>query len=658
MENISAMDVKSLWGNSIFEHLFSDAIVDIQLGGYLLTWSHPSASKMSKLDRFLMTEGLILLFPHISAICLDRHLSDHRPILLRDVIADYGATPFRFYHSWFCLSGFEHMVTHTWISIVLDDRNGMVRFKKKLQALKKEIRVWVIDQKRNQSGRLNDIKIKLCDIDKQLDQGDVNDDILLSRMDLMKQMQDIKSSDARDSLQKAKIQWAIEGDENSKFFHGIINRKRANLSIRGVMVDGEWVDDPNRVKDEFRSHFATRFQAPIVNRSRLNFMFLKRLDPDLAVELEKPITRDEIRNAVWACGENKSPGPDGFTFEFFRKFWDTIGPDLCVVVEWFFEHCLFARGCNSSFLSLILKFPDPKFVNDYRPISLIGSLYKVPKAVLSSMESIRMNFFNGIQGNEKKITWVKWSKVLAAKKHGGLGVSSFYALNRALLFKWKLSPFTSSTWNTIIQEVSVLKSQGVDLISHCKKRVGNGVLTRFWSDVWLGDKQLRLLFPRIFALEANKDCTVATKLQGSVDLSLHRHVRGGVESHQLDQLQELVESTILTNSEDRCYVMASDVVRLFVVGGIWFGRLLVHTLNGCLGSIMSDWVQKLKYVDDAMAEIRQTLAAMNNTITSIQTNQVVNHGTGSQANQFGRLAKVEYPKFQGDDVKRWVFRCE
>nr|GFC15510.1 RNA-directed DNA polymerase, eukaryota [Tanacetum cinerariifolium] len=72
-------------------------------------------------------------------------------------------------------------------------------------------------------------------------------------MDLLKKMQDIKSSDARDCMKKAKIQWAIKGDENSKFFHDIINRKRTNLAIKGVMVDGEWMDDPSRVKEEFRS---------------------------------------------------------------------------------------------------------------------------------------------------------------------------------------------------------------------------------------------------------------------------------------------------------------------------------------------------------------------------------------------------------------------
>nr|GFA41196.1 RNA-directed DNA polymerase, eukaryota [Tanacetum cinerariifolium] len=64
------------------------------------------------------------------------------------------------------------------------------------------------------------------------------------------------------------------------------------------------------------------------------------------------------------------------------------------------------------------------------------SLFKVPKQVLNSMERMRMNFFNGVQDGERKIAWVKWSKVLASKKFGRLGVSSFFALNRVLIFKW------------------------------------------------------------------------------------------------------------------------------------------------------------------------------------------------------------------------------
>ncbi|GKB95769.1 RNA-directed DNA polymerase, eukaryota [Tanacetum coccineum] len=264
----------------------------------------------------------------------------------------------------------------------------MIRSKKKLQILKKEIHVYVADQKKKQLARVNDLKSKLSDIDRILDQGGVNDDLLLSRTECMNNLQDVKAVDARDSIQKAKIQWAVEGDENSKFFHGIVNRKRANLAVKGIMIDGDWVDDPSRVKDEFRNHFAARFQDPGICHGKINFSFPNRLNHEQSTELESSITREEIRNAVWGCGENKSPGPDGFTFEFFRKFWSVVGPDFCTAVEWFFDHASFSIGCNSSFIALIPKSLDPKSVGDYRPISLIGSMYKVITKILATRLSV------------------------------------------------------------------------------------------------------------------------------------------------------------------------------------------------------------------------------------------------------------------------------
>nr|GFD61678.1 RNA-directed DNA polymerase, eukaryota [Tanacetum cinerariifolium] len=45
--------------------------------------------------------------------------------------------------------------------------------------------------------------------------------------------------------------------------------------------------------------------------------FPYRLNDEQNSVLESPVTRDEIRIAVWGYGEDKSPGPDGFTFEFF-----------------------------------------------------------------------------------------------------------------------------------------------------------------------------------------------------------------------------------------------------------------------------------------------------------------------------------------------------
>lgn len=56
--------------------------------------------------------------------------------------------------------------------------------------------------------------------------------------------------------------------------------------------------------------------------------------------------------------------------------------------------------------------------------------------LLSKLESLYNNFFLGAEMDEKKFNLVSWKKVLSDKSHGGLGVSSLFALNRSLPFKW------------------------------------------------------------------------------------------------------------------------------------------------------------------------------------------------------------------------------
>nr|GFC91028.1 RNA-directed DNA polymerase, eukaryota [Tanacetum cinerariifolium] len=161
----------------------------------------------------------------------------------------------------------------------------------------------------------------LIDIDKNLDSGNVSDEILLKRMEFTRKLHDINQMEARDYVQKSKIKWTIEGEENSKFFHGIINKKRSQLSIRGVFVDGDWNTDPEVVKDVFKDHFATRFKQPAHGRLKLNISFPSRLSADQVADIDCSVSRDEIRVAVWNFVENKSPGPDEYTFEFFRRYW-------------------------------------------------------------------------------------------------------------------------------------------------------------------------------------------------------------------------------------------------------------------------------------------------------------------------------------------------
>ncbi|GKC33855.1 hypothetical protein Tco_1046239, partial [Tanacetum coccineum] len=136
--------------------------------------------------------------------------------------------------------------------------------------------------------------------------GRSNEDLVSKRTNLLKELHDLNSNASLDMIQKAKIRWGIEGDENSKYFHGIINKKRSQLAIRGVLVEGDWI-------------------------------FLNTLSLEQFSDIKRDVTYDEIKNAVWDCGTTKSPGPDGFTFEFFRRYWKTIDDDVLAAVLQFFS---------------------------------------------------------------------------------------------------------------------------------------------------------------------------------------------------------------------------------------------------------------------------------------------------------------------------------
>nr|GEW42979.1 RNA-directed DNA polymerase, eukaryota [Tanacetum cinerariifolium] len=318
---------------------------EVSLGGCSFTWCHKSATKMSKLDRFLVSESLLNTCPNISAITLERYLSDHRPILRRGYHFDYGPTPFRFFHYWFEMEGFSKIMEDAWKESLSDESNAMIRM---------------------------------------MGNGNGNEEIAIKRMELVKNLQHIDKLNSLEIAQKAKVKWAIEGDENSGFFNGMLNKKRNTLSIRGIMVNGIWIDDPNLVKHEFLMHFSSRFSKPDIRRALIQMRFPKRLSLEQQVELESEVSNKEIKRAMWDCGTDKAPGPDGLTFGFYRYFWYLIDNDVYNVVNYFFMHGEIPKGCNSSFIALIPKILDANLVKDFRPISLIGSLYKIIAKILAN----------------------------------------------------------------------------------------------------------------------------------------------------------------------------------------------------------------------------------------------------------------------------------
>lgn len=114
----------------------------------------------------------------------------------------------------------------------------------------------------------------------------------------------------------------------------------------------------------------------------------------------------EIQEIIKACAGDKAPGPDDFSMEFFKQCWEIIKEDLIAAIQNFHENCFFEKSINATFVTLIPKKVGVVELTDYRPISLIGGVYKIIEKLLaerlikvihSLVERQQMTFIKGRQ---------------------------------------------------------------------------------------------------------------------------------------------------------------------------------------------------------------------------------------------------------------------
>nr|GEX36305.1 RNA-directed DNA polymerase, eukaryota [Tanacetum cinerariifolium] len=140
---------------------------------------------------------------------------------------------------------------------------------------------------------------------------------------------------------------------------------------------------------------------------------------------------------------------------------------------------------------------------------------------------------------KKKITWVAWDKVLASKKQGGLGVSSYYALNRALLLKWvwRFISQDGSLWSRIINAF-----YGSSIEDHDPKR------SSCWSSILREVQTLALKSFDFFRISRFVWGMVLIPDSGVI---LGLRARNGAESQQWAELLSLLGTFTLSLSIDR-----------------------------------------------------------------------------------------------------------
>nr|GEV35971.1 hypothetical protein [Tanacetum cinerariifolium]GEX31621.1 hypothetical protein [Tanacetum cinerariifolium] len=190
--------------------------------------------------------------------------------------------------------------------------------------------------------------------------GDFNATLFLEDSTASGSTIDIAMRDFRDcveDIEKAKIHWLKEGDSNSAYFHKAVKSRFSRSRIDAVTNVEGVVFENNMVPDAFVSHYETFLGLAGETRSFNGANLFKTcLNEQVASDMVRNVTTLEVNDALFSIGDDKSPGPDGYTAAFLKDAWDVVANDV----------------------------KSPTRVNDYRPISCCNVLFKCISKIIAN----------------------------------------------------------------------------------------------------------------------------------------------------------------------------------------------------------------------------------------------------------------------------------
>jgi hypothetical protein len=166
--------------------------------------------------------------------------------------------------------------------------------------------------------------------------------------------------------------------------HQTANANRRNNHIDSLIVNGSPTFDPTILGDHIVNYYDSLFTEPLSWRPQLDNLEFNMLSTTEAASLEEPFDEKEVWEVIKGMDRDKAPGPDGFSMAFFQECWNVIKGDFMAVFSEFHDRGEFVKSINSTFIALIPKSQGAKEVKDFRPISLVGGIYKIIAKVLAN----------------------------------------------------------------------------------------------------------------------------------------------------------------------------------------------------------------------------------------------------------------------------------
>ncbi|CAK8536977.1 unnamed protein product [Lathyrus sativus] len=352
------------------------------------TWSNKQAVGpiYSRIDRVLGNTGWFLTNLETTLKILPPNISDHAMLyLVTSQTQRKSPRHFKFSNCITDMPGYDTLVKKNWEGLLRG--SPMCVLWHKIRRLKQDLQQF--------NKPISDVKTKLVsartnlkEIQEQLRSDRLNNNLILTAKDLTEEIITLNEMDWKILQQREKIDWIKKGDGNNQYFYAAIKARHHSNCLNNLKKrDGSQTNSISDIEEEVLNFYSNLIGKNTENINHIDIEAMrmgKQLDNYQREYLIRPISENDITTTLKGIGDLKAPCLDGFGAKFLKSSWATIREDVIAAVGEYFETGKIYKAFNNDVVSLIPKGQSASEIQDYRPIAVCTTFYKIISKILTN----------------------------------------------------------------------------------------------------------------------------------------------------------------------------------------------------------------------------------------------------------------------------------